>query len=163
MNINNLCNGAMMPTSLPYCCPSNFYIKDNTGCTFCNGNIFLFIDTQVCCPFGYSFNTMNGTCSYCSGLLDASFTICCSKGSYIHYDASGNARCDTLCSVDNLYQAKYCCDGLTGGCSNTYSATSCNPSYYIPNSCMSCPGFCSSNSQICSTSQSACFPACRAT
>lgn len=89
--------------------------------------------------------------------------ICCKRGSYVHYDTAGNAVCDSFCSTDNIYLAQYCCDGLTAGCSNTYSATTCNPSYLVQNSCSACPGFCSSNSQLCTNSFSltSCNQQCR--
>lgn len=163
--MNSNCNGKTLPASIPICCPPNFYIRDNTGCTYCNGNIFIFIDIQVCCPTGYSFDSVTGKCSYCDGILDASLQLCCSYGSYVRYDTAGNARCDSSCSTDNIYKASYCCDGLTAGCSATYSPTTCNPSYYISNSCTGCPGFCSSNSNLCSSSFSAanCNQICRAT
>lgn len=157
------CNGKTIPSALPVCCPANFFINDTTGCTLCNGNIFLFIDTQVCCPYGYSFDPNTGKCSYCDGILDASMQICCKRGSYVHYDTAGSAVCDSFCSTDNIYLAQYCCDGLTAGCSNNYSATTCNPSYFVQNSCSACPGFCSSNSQLCTNSFSltSCNQQCR--
>lgn len=77
MSLSGDCNGAVLPPQFPICCPPGFYIKDNTGCTYCNGNIFLNIDIHVCCPFGYYFNTTNGECYFCSGTLDTAKKICC--------------------------------------------------------------------------------------
>jgi hypothetical protein len=54
------CNGATMPAQLPLCCPAGFYVKDSSGCTLCNGNVFLNIDSQVCCPQGHYFNLTSG-------------------------------------------------------------------------------------------------------
>lgn len=60
MALNGDCNGVTIPPQLPFCCPTGFYISDHTGCTLCNGNIFLYIDTQVCCPYEHFFNQANG-------------------------------------------------------------------------------------------------------
>jgi hypothetical protein len=95
--------------------------------------------------------------------MDAARLICCPAGNYIHYDQAGNAQCLASCSTDNLYQASYCCDSLTAGCSNSYSATTCNPAYFVPSSCKGCPTFCSSNSQFCTSGYSltSCSRPCR--
>lgn len=94
--------------------------------------------------------------------MDASRQLCCSPSSKIHYDASGKSSCINDCPLDKLYKNKYCCDSMGQGCSSVYTPTSCNPSYYIQNSCEGCPSFCGSDSQLCSNSSSknSCTPQC---
>lgn len=149
MALNSDCNGLTVPPQLPFCCPQGFYIKDNTGCTLCNGNIFLYINIQICCSHGYFFNQTNGKCSFCNGTMDTSKQICCQPGTYVRYDSSGTPQCSSTCSTDNQYMTNTCCDGLTASCSSTYIASTCSFSYFIPNSCQGCPGFCSPNGQAC--------------
>jgi hypothetical protein len=84
-------------------------------------------------------------------------------GSYVRYDSSGTAQCSPTCSTDNQYLTNSCCDGLSAGCSNAYSPSTCSPAYFLPNSCKGCPGFCAPNAQACIAgfSPSACTQPCR--
>jgi len=151
-NLYSTCNGVPISPNLPVCCPSGFFISDNTGCRLCNGNIFTLIGYQICCSRQQFFDSIAGTCSSCDGVIDVSGQLCCPFGSYISYDSSGNPSCANTCNLDNLYNSQSCCQSLTQSCSSTFVPNSCNPSYYNPQACKGCPSFCSS-SPICSSSQ----------
>jgi len=43
------CNGKIVSDEHPYCCPTNFYLKDKNGCSLCNGNIITIYRSQFCC------------------------------------------------------------------------------------------------------------------
>ena len=129
------CNGRAVSNENPYCCPTNFYLKDRTGCALCNGNIITVFHSQFCCPLDAYFNMTSLVCIKCEGLLDLHGRLCCPFGNYIYYSSSGAASCRTACPPKSIYKSFYCCESLGGSCSNTYEPTLCNPAIYIPGAC----------------------------
>ena len=82
---------------------------------------------------------------------------CCLEGQYVSYSTTGQVSCTSSCSLDFLYKGEYCCNSLGNSqCQiRNYRPTTCNPAYFISNSCQVCPSLCSvqtSMSNLCTTS-----------
>jgi hypothetical protein len=155
------CNGVTIPAHLPVCCPPGFFVADRTGCRYCWGNVFTLTGYQICCKTSEYFNVSMRVCLPCNGQLDSSGQLCCPLNNYISYDTSGGtSSCVLNCSLDNVYQSKFCCPSMTQKCSLTLVATTCNPSYMTLGACRGCPTFCG-ESQLCAQSaQAACNMTC---